>query len=97
MHNRAHSRESGNPEGLDSRFRGNERIWQCAIFVLLAFVPTAAHAHPGDHSQFGWLGLAAHLFEPDHLIFIALMIVVGFLAFRAGRRAERQAQARRKP
>jgi hydrogenase/urease accessory protein HupE len=67
------------------------------LFILgLALTPTAAYAHPGDHSQFGWLGLAEHLFEPDHLIFIALIILAGFAAFRAGRRAERQRQARRK-
>jgi hypothetical protein len=66
------------------------------ILIASALLIQPALAHPGDHSQFSWSALAAHLFEPDHLIFAALTIAVGFLAFRAGRRAERRANDRSK-
>jgi hydrogenase/urease accessory protein HupE len=79
------------PPGHDGWFR------TAPALVLVAVSSTAAYAHPGDHSQFGWLGLAEHLFEPDHLIFIALIVLVGFATFRAGRRSERQRQARKQP
>jgi hydrogenase/urease accessory protein HupE len=55
---------------------------------LFLFLPSLAFAHVGDHSHFDWVGFWAHLFEPDHLFFAAVTIVVGFLAYRAGRRAE---------
>ena len=73
-----------------------------ALFVglslgVLALGSTAASAHLGDHTGFGWISLARHLFEPDHLVFIALIVLVGLLAWRLGRRAERRARARGRP
>jgi hypothetical protein len=65
--------------------------------VDLALGATAAWAHPGDHSVLGWTSLAAHLLEPDHLVFIALIVLAGILAFRMGRRAERRARRRSAP
>jgi hypothetical protein len=65
--------------------------------TCLALGSTAASAHPGDHGGFGWAALAAHLAEPDHLVFVALIVLVGVLAFRIGRRAERPARQRRAP
>jgi hypothetical protein len=58
------------------------------LFLLL---PTAAWAHPGDHSHFDWAGFWGHLFEPDHLFFAAVTIIAAVLAYRAGRRAEARA------
>ena len=93
----AHSGASGDPERLDSHVRGNDGLSRWLFVPLPAVIPTAALAHPGDHSSFTWTTFSAHLLEPDHLIFVVLIIVVGFIAFRAGRRAERQAQERRRP
>jgi hypothetical protein len=65
--------------------------------AALALGSTAASAHPGDHSSLGWTSLAMHLREPDHIVFIALIVLVGMLGFRFGRRAERRARERRMP
>lgn len=59
-------------------------------FVVLA---TPALAHQGDHTGFDWMGLAAHLFEPDHIVFAAIAGLTGILAFKAGRRAEARVHA----
>jgi hypothetical protein len=72
----------------------SRRLWLSVGYLLLGAAP--AHAHPGDHGHFSWSELAGHLFEPDHLFFAALTIVVGILAFRAGRRVERRARERSK-
>ena len=47
------------------------------VFVIGLGV-TPADAHPGDHSGFSFSGLAAHLFEIDHLVFLALIVLVAF-------------------
>jgi H+/gluconate symporter-like permease len=60
--------------------------------ACLALGSTAASAHPGDHAGFSWTALAMHLIEPDHLVFIALIVAVGIVAFRLGRRTERRAR-----
>jgi hypothetical protein len=65
--------------------------------ACLALGSTAASAHPGDHAGFGWMSLAVHLIEPDHLVFIALIVLVGVLAFRIGRRTERRGRDRSAP
>jgi hypothetical protein len=65
--------------------------------ACLALGLTAASAHPGDHAGFGWTALAMHLIEPDHVVFIALIVLVGVLAFRIGRRTERRARDRSPP
>ena len=56
---------------------------------------TPALAHPGEHGGMTMGELIVHYAEPDHLALLALTVVVGWLAFRAGRRAEAKAQARR--
>jgi hypothetical protein len=75
----------------------NRAVFLRLSFACLALGPTAASAHPGDHSTFGWTSLATHLLEPDHLVFVALIVLVGILAFRLGRRAERRARERSAP
>jgi H+/gluconate symporter-like permease len=75
----------------------NRAIYLGLPSACLALGSTAASAHSGDHSGFGWTSLAVHLGEPDHLVFIALIVLVGVLAFRFGRRAERRARDRRAP
>jgi hypothetical protein len=73
-----------------------------AIYLGLSFAYVAAgagnaSAHSGDHSSFDWISLAHHLIEPDHLVFVALIVLVGILAFRLGRRAERRVRDRNRP
>ncbi len=63
----------------------------------LALSATATSAHPGDHTAFGWKSLAAHLFEPDHLVFIALIVLVGLLGYRLARWTERRVSERSRP
>lgn len=55
---------------------------------------TPAIAHPGDHARMSFVELVQHYAEPDHLVFLALTVIVGCLAYRWGRRVEAQAQAR---
>lgn len=52
----------------------------------LMFAATPAFAHPGDHLGMDLVALAAHFFEPDHIIFATLAGVIGVLAYRAGLR-----------
>ena len=74
---------------------------RAALFGLtvfyLALGPGPALAHPGDHSTFTLATLLGHLLEPDHLAFIALIIVAGIVAFRAGRRTEVCEREKSKP
>jgi hydrogenase/urease accessory protein HupE len=67
-----------------------------AIATLAAMLPaTPALAHPGEHGHMSLTELVAHYAEPDHLAFLALTVLVGVLAYRAGRRTEaRKAAAR---
>jgi hydrogenase/urease accessory protein HupE len=61
-------------------------------YAILAFagLTAPALAHPGDHSQMTLSQIAYHLAEPDHLFFIAIIVLVGIVAFRAGRRRGRR-------
>lgn len=69
-----------------------KKLAMCALLVLL---PSAAFAHPGDHTHLDWMGLLTHLFEPDHLFFAVLTITASVLAYRAGRRAEARIKVRK--
>jgi hypothetical protein len=60
---------------------------QFAHFPLL-FLPAPAFAHVGDHSGFDVASLLAHVFETDHIVFALLAVLMGVLAYRAGRRQE---------
>ena len=66
-----------------------------ALHLALGVGP--ALAHPGDHSAFTVATLLRHLLEPDHLVFIALIVLAGILAVRAGRRTAAPAREREKP
>lgn len=68
-------------------------LLRISLLVLLGVLP--ALAHPGDHSAFSWAQLADHLFEPDHFVFLALIVITGVLAYRLGRRAEARRRAER--
>ncbi len=59
-------------------------------FLLLA---SPALAHQGDHTGFDIAGLLAHVFETDHIVFAAIAVLTGILAYRAGRRAEARVHA----
>ena len=65
-----------------------------AIATTIAAAP--AHAHSGEHGHMSLLELARHFAEPDHLAFLAATVLVGWLAFRWGRRIEARAQARQR-
>ena len=58
--------------------------------VALSLLPTAAFAHPGDHSAIkATEGLGHLLSEPDHLTMIALAaLLVGLLIWLRRGRAE---------
>lgn len=60
--------------------------------ALLAAIAQPALAHPGGHGHMTWRELVQHFAEPDHLAFLALTVIVGWLAFRLGRRIEARAQ-----
>lgn len=60
----------------------------------LAALATPAFAHPGDHARMSLLELINHYAEPDHLAFLALTVIVGWLAFQAGRRHEAKIRVR---
>lgn len=66
--------------------------WIIFSGVLLT---NSALAHQGDHTGFDWAGLIAHVFEADHIVFAAIAVLTGILAFRAGRRTEAKAHARK--
>jgi membrane protein implicated in regulation of membrane protease activity len=61
------------------------------LLALLLLLPQPAFAHYGDHSALGLLGLAAHLFEADHILFAGITVMTGIIAYRWGRSAERRA------
>lgn len=65
------------------------------IFVPFVILSLPALAHQGDHTRFDIAGLIAHVFEWDHLVFAAIAVLTGVLAFRAGRRAEARVHAKR--
>ena len=58
------------------------------IFAALALLPTAALAHPGDHSHNGFWGNLRHLItEPDHaaMLAAAAVFVAAVIWLRKGR------------
>lgn len=61
------------------------------VLSLAMMIPFPALAHQGDHAHFDWAGLISHVFETDHIVFAAIAVATGILAFRAGRRAEARA------
>lgn len=50
-----------------------------ALAPSAVLVPFAARAHEGDHSQNSWLHA---LLEPDHLAPVAMIAIVGVVAYR---------------
>lgn len=67
------------------------------FLALFSSLPSIAKAHPGDHGHLGFEALFQHfVLEPDHLVFMALTVIVGFTAYRLGRRVEAKAQSRRR-
>ena len=69
---------------------------QRALALLAATLLTTqtAAAHPGDHVHMSLSELIAHYAEADHLAFVALTVIVGWLAYRAGRRTEARIQSK---
>jgi hypothetical protein len=63
------------------------KIWAAAALAT-GFLATPGHAHPGNHARMGLLETIQHYAEPDHLAFLGLTVVVAWVAFRIGRRAE---------
>ena len=59
-------------------------------FAVLAVLPSAALAHPGDHGAAGVFANLRHvLTEPDHLALLAVVVaVVAALIWRRKGRAE---------
>ena len=49
------------------------------MIAVIALLPTAAVAHPGDHAHSGFFGNLGHLLtEPDHLAMLG--VAVAFVA-----------------
>ncbi len=65
-----------------------------AAILAIAGMAGNATAHPGDHVRMSPTELIAHYAEADHLAFLALTVIVGWLAYRAGRRTEARAHAK---
>lgn len=65
------------------------------LFIPIVFLASPAFAHFGDHTVFALMDLLAHVFETDHIVFAAIAVLTGVLAYRAGRRAEARSHARR--
>ena len=65
-----------------------------ALLAALAVTTQTAIAHPGDHVQMSVTELIAHYAEADHLAFLALTVIVGWLAYRLGRRTEARVRAK---
>lgn len=66
------------------------KLWAAALAATGIFA-TSGYAHPGNHAHMGLLETIQHYAEPDHLAFLALTVVVAWVAFRIGRRAEARA------
>jgi hypothetical protein len=75
----------------------NRTIYLALSSAWLGLSSTVASAHPGDHAGLDWRSLPAHLIEPDHLVYLTLIVLVGLLAYRLGRRAERRVRERSAP
>lgn len=53
------------------------------LSLLLAFVPSMALAHPGEHSGLVFGRSLVHLLtEPDHLAIIAVVVIAGVVLRR---------------
>ena len=63
--------------------------------AVISMLPAPAFAHQGDHTGFDIAGLLAHVFETDHIVFAAIAVLTGVLAYRAGRRAEAKSHSRK--
>ena len=73
-------------------------MFRLTLASLALALPTAAHAHVGDHHGLSWREALAHLLEPDHLAIAALAVIVGVMAWRWRRAAlARQRHASRRP
>jgi hypothetical protein len=69
-----------------------EKMFQhSSVLVAGLLLAGPALAHQGDHTHFDLMGLIAHVFETDHIVFAIIAILTGVLAYRAGRRAEARA------
>jgi hypothetical protein len=64
------------------------------VLAMTALISSPAAAHPGDHVHMSPGELIAHYAEADHLAFLALTVIVGWLAYRAGRRTEARVQSK---
>ncbi|MFM9942257.1 MAG: hypothetical protein ACKVP7_22465 [Hyphomicrobiaceae bacterium] len=64
------------------------------LALSACLVATPALAHPGEHGRMSAVEVIQHYAEPDHLAFLALTVLVGWLGYRYGRRVEARAAAR---
>jgi hypothetical protein len=62
----------------------------------LSALSSAASAHPGEHGHMSLVDIITHYAEPDHLAFLALTVIVGYVAYRLGRRTEARATVKAK-
>jgi len=65
------------------------------IIAIVSMFSVPAFAHQGDHTGFDIAGLISHVFETDHIVFAAIAVLTGVLAYRAGRRAETRSHTRK--
>ena len=70
------------------------RSFTCLL--ALTAMSTVAAAHPGEHGHMSLVQIIGHYAEADHLAFLALTVIVGWVAYRLGRRAEAHAVVRSK-
>ena len=67
------------------------------ITALLAMSASPALAHPGGHGHMSLSEIVQHYAEPDHLAFLVFAALVGYAAYRYGRRIEAKAVTRKQP
>jgi hypothetical protein len=66
-----------------------------SLALMTAAIATPAYAHTGDHSFLRTsVDALWHVLEPDHVVFALLTLLVGIMAYRAGRNSGRRAEAR---
>lgn len=61
-------------------------------FIPLALLATPAFAHFGDHTGMSLREVFDHVFETDHIVFAAIAVLTGILAYRAGKKAGQREQ-----